>query len=167
MGERFPDVEDEFVDRFEELYRVGYRAAYAILGNRHDAEECAQEAMARLLTRWVRVRTYAPPWVARVATNLALDRVRAHKRAEDRSPHPSEHTADEELTDRRRDLGIALAALPRRQREAVVLRYLVDLSERETATAMGCSVGTVKSTVARALERMKTELGPAWQWDTR
>ena len=51
-------MEDEFVDRFEELYRVGYRAAYAILGNRHDAEECAQEALARLLTRWVRVRTY-------------------------------------------------------------------------------------------------------------
>lgn len=155
-------MEDEFVDRFEELYRVGYRAAYAVIGNRHEAEECAQEALARLLTRWVRVRTYAPPWVARVATNLALDRVRARKRAEERCLRASESVA-EELTDRRRDLGIALAALPRRQREAVVLRYLVDLSERDTATAMGCSVGTVKSTVARGLERMKTELGPAWR----
>lgn len=160
-------MEDEFVDRFEELYRVGYRAAYAILGDRHESEECAQEALARLLTRWPRVRTYAPPWVARVATNLALDRVRARRRAADHRPRPGEPAAEAELSDRRRDLGIALAALPRRQREAVVLRYLVDLSERETATAMGCSVGTVKSTVARALERMRSELGPAWQWDTR
>jgi RNA polymerase sigma factor (sigma-70 family) len=162
VGGRSFDVEDEFVDRFEELYRVGYRAAFAILGNRHEAEECAQEALARLLARWLRVRAYASPWVVRVATNLALDRVRARKRAEGRCPRSSEDAA-EELADRRRDLGVALAALPRRQREAVVLRYLVDLSERDTATAMGCSVGTVKSTVARALERMKTELGPAWQ----
>ena len=65
-----------FVDRFDELYAVGYRAGYAVLGRRADAEDCAQEAMARALARWDRVHEYAPAWVARVATNLALDRVR-------------------------------------------------------------------------------------------
>ena len=57
---------------------------------------------------------------------------------------------------------MALSALPRRQREAVALRYLADLPEAETAGAMGCTVGTVKSTVARGLDRLRVELGPQW-----
>ena len=72
---------------------------------------------------------------------------------------------DIELAARRRDLATALAALPKRQREAVVLRYLVDLPEADTAGAMGCSVGTVKSTVARGLDKLRVELGPQWAWD--
>ena len=65
-----------FVERFDELFAVGYRAGYAVLGGRAEAEDCAQEALARALVRWDRVREYAPAWVARVATNVALDRAR-------------------------------------------------------------------------------------------
>ena len=52
---RFQGVEDDFAGRFEELYRVAYRAAYGILGNRAEAEDCSQEALARALVRWRRM----------------------------------------------------------------------------------------------------------------
>jgi RNA polymerase sigma factor (sigma-70 family) len=158
-------VEDDFADRFEELYRVAYRAAYGVLGNRAEAEDCAQEASARALVRWRRVHDYAPAWVARVSVNLALDRTRATQRANRLRRGPAVDVDRFELAARRRDLATALIALPKRQREAVVLRYLVDLPEADTADAMGCTVGTVKSTVARALDRMRVELGPQWAWD--
>ena len=61
----------------------------------------------------------------------------------------------------------ALRALPRRQREAVVLRFLVDLSEHDTAQAMGCALGTVKSAAARGLERLRQALGPTWALEER
>ena len=162
---RFRGVEDDFAGSFEELYRVAYRAAFGVLGDRAEAEDCAQEASARALVRWRRVHDYAPAWVARVSVNLALDRTRASQRAHRLRRGPDIAVDGFELAARRRDLATALIALPKRQREAVVLRYLVDLPEADTAKAMGCTVGTVKSTVARALDRMRVELGPQWAWD--
>ena len=152
-----------FVDRFDELYAVGYRAGYAVLGRRADAEDCAQEAMARALARWDRVHEYAPAWVARVATNLALDRVRRLNRRLD----PAVDVVDDPVAIRRHDLVTALRALPKRQREAVVLRYLVDLSESQTALAMGCATGTVKSAAARGLDHLRRALGPTWALEER
>jgi RNA polymerase sigma factor (sigma-70 family) len=69
------------------------------------------------------------------------------------------------MSDRRRDLVVALRALPRRQREAVALRYLADLPEADAAAAMGCSLGTVKSATSRGLERLRVELGSQWAWE--
>jgi RNA polymerase sigma factor (sigma-70 family) len=149
-----------FVDRFDELFAVGYRAGYAVLGRRAEAEDCAQEAMARALARWSRVADHAAAWVARVATNLALDRVRRIDRQRRHEVRPE--AVDDPVALRRHDLVRALQALPARQREAVVLRYIVDLSEHETARAMSCAVGTVKSSAARGLERLRTTLGPSW-----
>jgi RNA polymerase sigma factor (sigma-70 family) len=153
-----------FVDRFDELYAVGYRAGYAVLGRRADAEDCAQEAMARALVRWRRVQEYAPAWVARVATNLALDRARRLNR---QHPEPDAGVVDDPVAVRRHDLVTALRALPKRQREAVVLRFLVDLSEAQTAQAMGCATGTVKSAAARGLDRLRHALGPTWALEER
>jgi RNA polymerase sigma factor (sigma-70 family) len=165
VSERFGAVEDDFAGCFEELYRIAYRAAYSVLGDRAESEDCAQEASARALVRWRKVHEYAPAWVARVSVNLALDRVRATQRA-NRFRRTADTTSDRfELAARRRDLATALAALPKRQREAIVLRYLVDLPEADTAGAMGCTVGTVKSTVARGLDKLRLELGPQWAWD--
>jgi RNA polymerase sigma factor (sigma-70 family) len=165
VAQRLKEVDDDFAGRFEELYRVAYRAAYGVLGDRAEAEDCAQEASARALVRWRRVHDYAPAFVARVSVNLALDRTRATQRANRLRRRPEVDVDRFELAARRRDLATALTALPKRQREAVVLRYLVDLPEADTANAMGCTVGTVKSTVARALDRMRIELGPQWAWD--
>ena len=149
-----------FVERFDDLFAVGYRAGYAVIGRRAEAEDCAQEALARALARWSRVEDHATAWVARVATNLALDRIRRLERQRRHEPPPV--LADDPVTVRRHDLVQALRALPARQREAVVLRFIVDLSEQDTARAMSCAVGTVKSSAARGLERLRTALGPAW-----
>ena len=79
-------VDDDFAGRFDELYGVAYRAAYGILGNRAEAEDCSQEALARALVRWRRMHDYAPAWVARVSVNLALDRTRSARRADRLAP---------------------------------------------------------------------------------
>ena len=86
MFGRFQGVDDDFAGQFEELYRVAYRAAYGILGNRAEAEDCSQEALARALVRWRRMHDYAPAWVARVSVNLALDRTRSTRRADRLAP---------------------------------------------------------------------------------
>lgn len=158
MPSRFESVDVAFVDRFEDLYRVAYRAAFVVLGSRAEAEDCAQEALARALVRWRTVQGYAPAWVARVSTNLSIDRTRSTRRTAPASPS----VVADPMIDRRRDLVTALRALPVRQREAVVLRYLVDLPEADAARAMGCSVGTVKSATSRGLERLRADLGPQW-----
>ena len=165
MVGRFEDVDVSFVGRFEDLHRVAYRASFAILGRRDDAEDCAQEALARALVRWRTVEPYATAWVARVATNQALDRVRRSGRASLVADAGVGRSSADPVSDRRRDLVVALRALPRRQREAVALRYLVDLPEADAASAMGCSLGTIKSTTARGLERLRAELGPTWAWE--
>lgn len=161
-------MSDGFVAEFEGLFGVAYRSAYMILGDRGDAEDCAQEALARALVRWRRIEGYGRPWVARVATNLAIDRTRRRNRTVLRGEddHRGGGAAlDDEYAEHRQQLVDALRNLPRRQREAVVMRHLADLSEAETAAAMGCSVGTVKSSVSRGLATLKSTLSNDWAWE--
>lgn len=154
---------DDFVARFAELYGVAYRAAFPVLGSREDAEDCAQEAMARLLPRFGRMTPDAVlPWVARVSVNLAIDRWRRVERERRRTPTAASPVPVES---RRADLVRALRALPARQRQAVVLRHVLDLSERDTATALRCSTGAVKSSTSRGLDRLRELLGPEWALD--
>lgn len=158
---RFPGVSESagFVDQFEELFGVAYRASFAILGERGEAEDCAQDVLAKALVRWNRIEDHATPWIARAAANAAIDRWRKRSRSH---PHEPRNGSDDPLASRRADLVRALQALPRRQREAVVLRHLLDLTERETATAMGCTTGTVKSATSRGLAALRIDLGPSW-----
>ena len=137
---------------FRELFAVAYRTAYRVLGVRAEAEDVAQEACARACSRWNQVGEHAVPWTVRVAGNLAIDVVRARRR---RPPPPGEFGSDPRLEERL-DLQKALLSLPRRQRQAVVCRYLADLSEAETARVLGMSLGTVKSTSARGLAALKS-----------
>ena len=81
-----------FDDCFDALASVGYRVAYRLLGDRSDAEDTAQEAVARAFARWGRVADHAEPWVARTTANLALDQLRARgrrRRRGRRRPSPS------------------------------------------------------------------------------
>lgn len=158
VDERCTGVEREFVDQFAELHRTAYRCSFAVVGISADAEDIAQEALARALVRWQKVENYSTPWVARVATNLALDQVRKRGR---RSPCANLQVTDPML-EQRRDLVEALRRLPVRQREAVVLRFLVDLPEADVALAMGCSLGTVKSSTSRGLDALRARLGVRW-----
>jgi RNA polymerase sigma-70 factor (sigma-E family) len=144
---------DEFEAEFDRLYRRAYGVAYVVLGDRAEAEDVAQEALARAYVRWRKVSEYAGPWVVRVAGNLAIDRIRRRERV------PGPPTLDVEAPNGDRvDLQRALCALPRRQRDVVVLRYLADLPEREVAMILGCSAGSVKTHASRGLAALRRAL---------
>lgn len=144
-----------FEQAFEAMRLCAYRAAYRLLGERAAAEDVAAEALARAYARWPSVSDHAQPWVITVATNLALDVGRRRATATDRQALLVDEAAADQV-ERRLDLQAALRALPRRQREVVVLRFLGDLSEQATAHALAVDVGTVKSHTARALSRLRT-----------
>src|SRR5580704_3333043 len=74
-------AEPSFEEVFPVLIRDAYRVAYRLLGDRSEAEDVAQEACARTYSRWSSVRDHAEPWCVRVASNLALDTLRARTRA--------------------------------------------------------------------------------------
>jgi RNA polymerase sigma-70 factor (sigma-E family) len=157
VSARLPET---FTTAFAGLYSSSFNAAYRLLGNRQEAEDIAQEACARCCLRWDRLTKYGEipkPWVVRVATNLAIDHYRKRQRAlakGDVAP-----IVVEEMDARRVDLHRALEQLTRRQRDVVVLRYVADLSEADTAAALGCAPGTVKSHATRGLAALRAALG--------
>jgi RNA polymerase sigma-70 factor, ECF subfamily len=152
------------VPDFAEFYEYEYpglrRALSVALGDVGAAEEAAQEAFVKAWLRWRRVGRMEHPvgWVYVVAVRQAL-RVRAAGRRH-ASPDPVRgETADvaTEVSDRLA-ANDALAALAPRQRLAIVLRYHADLSLAEIADAMACPIGTVKSTLHTALERLRVQV---------
>jgi RNA polymerase sigma-70 factor (sigma-E family) len=151
-----------FDDRFDDLAALAYRVAYRLLGEREEAQDVAQEALARAYARWHSVAGYAEPWVARVATNLAISQWRKR-----RPTVPFDDRRDASAVDpsrlalERHGLVQSLRRLPRRQREVIVLRYLADLPERDVARALKTTVGSVKQHAHRALGRLRSELVPA------
>jgi RNA polymerase sigma-70 factor (ECF subfamily) len=129
-------------------------------GSRPAAEDAVQEAMLRAWERSEKgeeIESFKA-WVTTVSLNLArsgLRRLRSERRARSRLhvANLGEPNAD------RVDVVRALSALPRRQREAVVLRYYLQLDTREAAAALGMSEGTVKSTLSRARAALAVALG--------
>ncbi len=149
----------DFQGRFPELLALAYRVAYRILGDRDDAHDIAAETLTRAFARWGSVRDGAAPWVVTVAGRAAIDLVRRRSTARrhlSRELAPAHHDDEPDV---RLDLQQALMALPRRQREVVVLRFVADRSERETADALGLSLGTVKSHSSRGLSALRGVLG--------
>ena len=148
--------------RSEYPRRVG--ALTLLTGDRMVAEELTQETLVRVSARWGRVSTLESPggWALRVAINLARSRWRrrqAERRAQARrGPDPDIHLDPD--PDEAADVRAAVAALPERQRTAVVLRYYLDLSAAETAARMGTTDTAVRALTARAAKTLRTELGP-------
>src|SRR5260221_14642808 len=110
-----------FDDVYPSLYRSAYRVAFRLLGGREEAADLAQEACARAYARWNKVGGYDHPeaWVARVAGNLAIDHLR---RGQTAARHVNQLAAFTAPDSDRVDLHRALLALPRRQRQVVMLR---------------------------------------------
>jgi RNA polymerase sigma-70 factor (sigma-E family) len=147
------------------------RTAYLVARDLPVAEDLVQECLFRVARRWPRVRSmeYPTGYARRILINLALDG--AEGRYRDSSELASvnrlsiEDHHDESAAralvevDTTSELIHALGELAPRQRAALVLRYFEDLSEAQVAEAMGCSVGTVKSTTSRALERLREVMG--------
>ena len=138
------------------------RTAYLLTGNRADAEDLLQTALAKTYLSWdcIRDREAVDGYVRRVMVNTQTSwwrRRKVDERPTDELPDRGggrDGTADLDLHDA---LWTALAALPKRQRAMVVLRYYEDLSEAETARVMGVSIGTVKSTTSRALSKLRED----------
>ena len=146
-----------FEGAFRDLFPKAVRLAYRILGERSASEDVAAEALARAYASWRKLRDvpHLEAWVMRVATNLALDLVKRRKVVLE----PRQPADPEDAVALRSALYEALVSLPRGQREVIALRHLAGLSERETAEALGISVGAVKTQAHRAAARMRERLG--------
>jgi DNA-directed RNA polymerase specialized sigma24 family protein len=160
-----PDSAPGFEERFAALAAISYRVGYRLVGDRAEAEDLAQEALARAYTSWRKVAGHDEAWVTRVTTNLAISGDAAGAaatggaagdRADRAGPHGRLPHAD--LLDHL-ELMAGLRSLTRRQREVVVLRYLADLPEAEVAAALGCATGTVKQHAHRGLAALRQRLG--------
>lgn len=151
-----------FEQAFPGLLRAAYRSALRIVGDVGVAEDVSAEALTRAMMRWRHVGPRARPWVVHVATNLAIDHIRHQNRARRWSTDIRlASITTSEVVAAQLDLHRALASLPRRQREVVVLRYFGDLSEREIADQLGLAPGTVKSHASRGLAALRSVLTEA------
>lgn len=143
------------------LYRDEYRSlarlAYLLVHDRHRADDLAHEAFARLVEHWDRVRDPLP-YLRVTVVNLAHSGHRRQQTAERHGPIPlasagavAATSAEEEAMGRvgRDDVLAALATLSERQRAAVVLRHWLRLTEGEIAEALDCSIGSVRTHLAR------------------
>jgi RNA polymerase sigma-70 factor (sigma-E family) len=132
-------------------------------GDRGHAEDLLQGVLERMFVRWRRINESPEAYARRALVHAAVNRSRTRRRRPElplfEPAAAALPGADATGTVDERDLLVrALLTLPPRQRAVLVLRYFDDLSEVDTAAAMGCSAGTVKSTASRALARLRERL---------
>ncbi len=143
-----------------------HRAAYLMVGDVGLAQDLVQEALTKTYVAWPRLRDRgnAEAYTRKAITTTAISWFRRkawnNERSTERLPERQVAGHDDAVAGREL-LRTALAALPPRQRIALVLRYYDDLTEAQTAEAMGCAVGTVKSQVSAALTKLRASLGDA------
>ena len=152
---------EEATDLCVALYPQVYSAMAFYVGDRRLAEDLAQETMLRLWREHSRVSDMDRPdrWALRVAFNLAKSRWRRLHVERREHPHRNiaHHEAAGDLTDALA-VRAAVAALPSRQRAAVVLRFFNDLSVADTASVLGCAEGTVKALTSQAITKLRAAL---------
>ncbi|MEW5323674.1 RNA polymerase sigma factor SigW [Geobacillus thermoleovorans] len=161
-----------------ELYKDKiYRLCYRMLGNRHEAEDAAQEAFIRAYTH---IDTYNPEmkfstWLYRIATNLTIDKLRKRKpdvyldeevggtdgltmqaQLPSREASPEEAVESLELQE---TVQRAIERLPEKYRSVIVLKYMEDLSLQEISEVLGVPIGTVKTRLHRGREALRRQLG--------
>jgi RNA polymerase sigma-70 factor (ECF subfamily) len=173
--------DDTLVDRarrgdvaaFEQLVArhqaVAFRTAYVLCRNAADAEEAAQDGFLKALGALHRFRPGAPlrPWLLTIVANEARNRARGASRRRSLTERAGGEGAVEEPSpealaiggERDSELRAAIARLDERDREVIWLRYFAGLDEAETAAALRCRRGTVKSRTSRALQRLRNEIG--------
>ncbi|PRO67161.1 RNA polymerase sigma factor SigW [Alkalicoccus urumqiensis] len=161
-----------------ELYKDRvYHVAYRILGNVHEAQDVSQEAFLRAYTNldsYDENRKFST-WIYRIATNLAIDRIRKkkpdfnledrvggtenldyHSQFADETPLPEEQIVKLEMQEWVQD---EIMQLPPKYRTAVILKYIEDLSLKEIAEVMNLPVATVKTRIHRGREALRKRLG--------
>lgn len=136
------------------------RTAYLLIGDQHLAEDLVQTALAKTHLAWRRLRDtgHAEAYTRKIMYHQVISWWRRHRSREvvtDTIPEPG--VVDADFGALRMTMLAALDVLPPKQRAVIVLRFYDDLTERETAEQLGCSIGTVKSYTARALQRLRRE----------
>ncbi len=162
-------------EQFEALYAdcspMVYWTAYGLTNNHHTALELTQTVFLKAFVRWDTLHALAPPqarsWLYRAAKNAAIDRLR-HERHEWVADYVPERV-DTDIaalpesaclqTETTQMVWAEVEALPKVYREAVVLYYFADLSQKEAADALRVSGGTYRSRLSRARELLSTALG--------
>ncbi|HEX6395583.1 MAG TPA: sigma-70 family RNA polymerase sigma factor [Acidimicrobiales bacterium] len=141
---------------FAGYFMLAMRAAWRVTGDRTASEDVAAETMARAFARWDRLHglAYLEAWIQRVAINLAIDWDRR------RRPHIDTRNPPDaiEATIGSVDLVSALRRLSRRQREAVVLHYLLDMPIELVAVQLRLSDGAVRSHLHRGVQKLRAIL---------
>ena len=178
-----PQEESELVERarrrdataYEELVQtytgIAFRTAYLITGDASDAEDAAQDGFVKAYSALRRFRRGAPfrPWLLRIVANEARNR----RRSAGRRGALVQRTAGSETSggaapspeavlvgsETRAELLAAVNELREEHRLAIACRYFLDLSEEETAAALGWPRGTVKSRLSRALDALREAMG--------
>jgi RNA polymerase sigma-70 factor (sigma-E family) len=158
-------LDGEFREFMHARWPAMVRLAYGLTGDRGHAEDVAQAAFARAYASWPRVRRSGDPdaYVRQIVVNENRNRFRKLRVTERLTDSVVVDVAWPDAAreyDERSALIAALQRLGPRQRAVIVLRYWMDLTEHETAAALDCSVGTVKSQASRALATLRqiTEL---------
>lgn len=164
---------DALAPLMERHYRRIHRLALSYLRNPDDALDAVQETFVKAFRnagRWDGT-SEAGPWLARIAINVSIDRYRRHKRRQATfapleegdhdptiaggEPSPERRAIGSELAAR---IASALRGLPEKQRAVFVLRHYEDMSLGEIAECLGMSLGTVKSSLHRAVHRLRERL---------
>ena len=153
----------DFADFVEQWSPALLRVAYLLTGDRWSAEDLLQAALLKTSRRWSKIadRQAAYPYVRRVLVTTQASWLRRRRVTEvlidqlpdDHSPYGDPATVPGRAV-------AALEVLPPRMRAVIVLRYYEDLSEAETAAALCCSIGSVKSQASRGLARLRSVLTP-------
>ena len=155
---------EQFCDFVASRSAALFRVAYLLVGDHQLAQDLLQESLAKTYVAWPRLHDVAnaEPYTRRVIATTAISwrrRRSFHERPAEHLPEPAEADPAGALVVQNA-LWVYLLELPPRQRAAIVLRHYVDLSEDQTAEAMGCSVGAVKSSASAGLKRLRERIGP-------
>lgn len=151
----------DFRDYVRTRRRALLRTAYVLTGNLADAEDLVQSALAKTYLAWDRIadRGALDGYVRRAIVNTHISWWRRRRLQE----YPTDELPDRAVADHainsdlQETLRQAVDRLPPRMRAAIMLRYYDDMTEAEVAEALGVSLGTVKSTVARAVAKLRID----------
>lgn len=139
------------------------RTAYLLTGNAQTAEELVQDTLVRLYPKWERVEAADVPiaYVRRSIANAYINQSRRAGRREFAYDDVPERFDDRDVVGQladRDEIWAGLRLLPERQRAALVLRFFEDLSDEDSAAALGCRVGTVRSLISRGLAALREQM---------
>ncbi|MGB6456516.1 MAG: SigE family RNA polymerase sigma factor [Streptosporangiaceae bacterium] len=156
-------ADPDFRDYVRTRSRALLRTAYLLTGNVADAEDLVQSALAKTYLAWDRIedRGALDGYVRRAIVNTHISWWRRRRLQE----YPTDELPDQAVADHaissdlQETMRQAVDRLPQRMRAAIMLRYYDDMTEAEVAEVLGVSLGTVKSTVARAVAKLRIDAG--------